>query len=328
MRNSKRPNSKLQRDKRRLVCLGVAAGLLTAVLGGCRGQELPATAVRKTAITVEELRPRSGEPALPKKLGSVKFAVIGDSGRGDQAQNEVAQQLVAWRAKFDYDLVLMVGDNIYDRHTPEDYAAKFERPYKPLLDAGVKFQAAIGNHDDPAQIFYEKFNMGGQRYYTYRRSDQPLGPITGGGVRFFALDSRSFDPEQLTWLRKELADTNSKWKIVYFHHPIYTSGRYQTAARTLRNVLEPFLVEGDVDVVISGHEHFYERIVPQRGIVYFTTGAAGSLRLNDIRKTDLTARGFDTDYSFMLMEISGDEMFFQAVSRKGETVDAGVIRKK
>ena len=302
--------------------------LLALLAGGCRAQELPTSAVRKTAITVEELRPRPGEPALPKKLGSVKFAVIGDSGRGDQAQNEVAQQLVAWRAKFDYDLVLMVGDNIYDRHTPEDYAAKFERPYKPLLDAGVKFQAAIGNHDDPAQIFYEKFNMGGQRYYTYRRSDQPLGPITGGGVRFFALDSRSFDPEQLTWLRKELADTNSKWKIVYFHHPIYTSGRYQTAARTLRNVLEPFLVEGDVDVVISGHEHFYERIVPQRGIVYFTTGAAGSLRLNDIRKTDLTARGFDTDYSFMLMEVSGDEMFFQAVSRKGETVDAGVIRKK
>ncbi len=315
------------RDKRGLLWLRVAAVLFAAVLGGCRGQELPASAVRKTAITVEELRPKPGELALPKKLGSVRFAVIGDSGRGDQAQNEVAQQLVAWREKFDYDLVVMVGDNIYDRHTPEDYAAKFERPYKPLLDAGVKFQAAIGNHDDPGQINYEKFNMGGQRYYTYRRSDQPLGPITGGGVRFFALDSRSFDPEQLTWLRKELADTNSKWKIVYFHHPIYTSGRYQNGARTLRSVLEPFLVEGDVDVVISGHEHFYERIIPQRGIAYFVTGAAGSLRPNDIRRTNLTARGFDTDYSFMLMEVSGGEMFFQAISRKGETVDAGVIRK-
>ena len=309
-----------------MLCLVVA--LFAGVLGACRSQELPSTVVRKTTVSVEELRPKPGELALPKKLGSVRFAVIGDSGRGDQAQNEVAQQMVAWREKFDYDLVVMVGDNIYDRHTPEDYAAKFERPYKPLLDAGVKFQAAIGNHDDSGQINYDKFNMGGQRYYTFRRSDQPLGPITGGGVRFFALDSRSFDPEQLTWLRKELADTNSKWKIVYFHHPIYTSGRYQNGARTLRSVLEPLLVEGDVDVVISGHEHFYERIVPQRGIAYFTTGAAGSLRPNDIRKTNLTARGFDTDYSFMLMEVSGREMFFQAISRKGETVDAGVIRKK
>ena len=326
MTNSKGPNSKLQTDKRGLLCLVVA--LSVAALGGCRGQELPSTVVRKTTITVEELRPRPGELGWPKRTGSVKFAVIGDSGRGDQAQTEVAQQLVAWREKLDYDLVVMVGDNIYDRHTPEDYAAKFERPYKPLLDAGVKFQAAIGNHDDAAQINYEKFNMGGRRYYSFRRSDRPLGPITGGGVRFFALDSRSFVPEQLTWLQKELADSTSKWKIVYFHHPIYTSGRYQTGARTLRSVLEPFLVAGDVDVVISGHEHFYERILPQRGIAYFVTGAAGSLRPNDIRRTNLTARGFDTDYSFMLMEVSEGELFFQAISRKGETVDAGVIRKK
>ena len=300
---------------------------VSLLVGACRSQEMPQSTVRPKGVTVEELRPPPGALALPKKLASVKFAVIGDSGRGDQPQNEVAQQMVAWREKFPYDLVLMVGDNIYDRHTPEDYAAKFERPYKALLDAGVTFQAAIGNHDDAAQIFYEKFNMDGQRYYSYRRSDQPLGPL-GGGVRFFALDSRSFDPEQLQWFRTSLAETGSRWKIVYFHHPIYTSGRYQTAARTLRNVLEPYLVEGDVDVVIAGHEHFYERILPQRGIAYFITGAAGSLRPNDIRETGLTARGFDTDYSFMLMEVSGDELFFQAISRTGQTVDAGVVRKR
>jgi hypothetical protein len=302
--------------------------LLALAAAGCQPRQLPADRVRTTAISVEELRPRPGELALPKRAGSVRLAVIGDSGRGDQPQNDVAQQMVAWREKFDYDLVLMAGDNIYDSHTPEDYAAKFERPYKPLLDAGVRFQAAIGNHDDPAQINYEKFNMGGQRYYTFRRSDQPLGPIAGGGVRFFALDSRSFDPEQLAWFEREVAGSGSRWKIVYFHHPIYTSGRYQTAARTLRSTLEPYLVGGDVDIVLAGHEHFYERLLPQRGIVYFVTGAAGSLRVNDIRKTGLTARGFDTDYSFMLMEVSGDEAYFQAISRRGETVDAGVIRKK
>ena len=297
------------------------------VAAACR-RELPAEVVRASGITVEQLRPASGELALPRRAGSVKFAVIGDSGRGDQAQNEVAAQIVAWREKFPFDLVLMLGDNIYDRHTAEDYAAKFERPYKPLLDAGVTFQAAIGNHDDAAQIHYEKFNMGGQRYYTFRKSDQPLGPVTGGGVRFFALDSRSFDPEQLEWLRKGLEQSGSRWKVVYFHHPIYTSGRYGTAARTLRVVLEPLLVQGNVDVVLSGHEHFYERLVPQRGIMYFISGAAGSLREHDIRPSDLMARGFDTDYSFMLMEITGDELFFQSISRTGETVDAGVIRKR
>jgi hypothetical protein len=302
------------------------AAFAVFVAAGCQ-RELPRDVVRASAITVEQLRPAAGELALPRRAGSVKFAVIGDSGRGDQPQNEVAAQMVAWREKFPYDLVLMLGDNIYDSHTAEDYAAKFERPYKPLLDAGVTFQAAIGNHDDAAQIRYEKFNMGGQRYYSFRRSDQPLGPVTGGGVRFFALDSRSFDPDQLEWLKKGLEQSGSRWKIVYFHHPIYTSGRYGTAARTLRLVLEPLLVRGNVDVVLSGHEHFYERLVPQRGIMYFISGAAGSLREHDIRPSDLMARGFDTDYSFMLMEITGDELFFQSISRTGETVDAGVIRK-
>jgi 3',5'-cyclic AMP phosphodiesterase CpdA len=170
--------------------------------------------------------------------------------------------------------------------------------------------------------------MGGDRYYSFRRSDQPLGRLAGGGVRFFVLDSRTLDPEQLAWLKKGLEQTRSRWKIVYFHHPIYTSGRYQATARSLRTSLEPILVEGDADVVLSGHEHFYERIVPQHGILYFVSGAAGSLRPNDIRQTGLTARGFDTDYSFMLMEISGDELFFQAISRRGVTIDAGVIRKR
>jgi 3',5'-cyclic AMP phosphodiesterase CpdA len=169
--------------------------------------------------------------------------------------------------------------------------------------------------------------MAGERYYTFRRSDQPLGPITGG-VRFFALDSRTFDPEQLRWFEQSLDVTGSRWKIVFFHHPIYTSGRYTAGASSLRRALEPVLVGGDADVVLSGHEHFYERMHPQRGIFYFVSGAAGSLRPGDIRPSSpLTARGFDTDYSFMLMEIVDDELYFQAISRQGETVDAGVLRK-
>jgi hypothetical protein len=87
------------------------------------------------------------------------------------------------------------------------------------------------------------------------------------------------------------------------------------------------LVEGNADVVLAGHEHFYERLQPQRGILYFTSGAAGSLRPGDIRNTGLTARGFDRDYSFMLVEADGDELYFQAISRTGETVDAGVVTK-
>jgi hypothetical protein len=303
----------------------VALALLLAP--GCR-RELPAAVTRVDGVVVAELRPPAGTLALPNTPGSVKFAVIGDSGRGDTAQQEVAQQMIAWREVFPFDLVLMLGDNIYDSHTPADYVAKFEAPYRRLLDDDVTFRAAIGNHDDPAQIHYEKFNMGGERYYSFRRFEVSIqGGVPGAGVRFYALDSRTLDPEQLEWLRSGLKGSGSRWKIVFFHHPIYTSGRYTAAARSLRNSLEPILVDGDADVVLSGHEHFYERIVPQRGILYFISGAAGSLRKGDIRPTDLTARGFDVDYSFMLVEVAGDKLYFQAISRTGQTIDAGAVTK-
>jgi hypothetical protein len=83
-----------------------------------------------------------------------------------------------------------------------------------------------------------------------------------------------------------------------------------------------------VDVVFSGHEHLYERIYPQKGIYYFTEGGSAKLRAGDITKTQLTAAGFDRDRSFMLVEIAGDELFFQTISRKGATIDSGVLARR
>lgn len=282
---------------------------------------------RATTTEVRELSPAPGQLALPLREGSVRFAVIGDSGRGDSWQQQVADQMAAWRTKFPFEFVLMLGDNLYGGSTARDFVTKFETPYRVLLQAGVTFHAAIGNHDTTAEIFYGPFNMEGRRYYTFRQAERGLQGLTGAGARFFALDSRSFDPAQLEWLRRELASSGSTWKICFFHHPLYTSGRYSSGARTLRLIVEPLLVQGDVDVVLSGHEHLYERVRPQRGISYFTSGAAGSLRRGDLRPSSITARGFDEDYHFMLMEISGDELYFQAISRTGRTVDAGVIAR-
>jgi len=316
----------------RVLTLVLAAIVLAALFAVgppaiLRWDELPEDVRRATVTSVATRQPAPGELALPLKAGSVRFAVIGDSGRGDRWQQEVADQMVAWRARFPFTFVVMLGDNIYGTSTPHDYELKFERPYKALLDAGVEFRAAIGNHDDSAQIRYSKFNMNGRRYYTYRESERRLAGMAGAGVRFFVLDSRSLDPEQLAWLREQLKESGTAWKICYFHHPLYTSGRYRAGARALRLVLEPILVEGDVDVVLSGHEHVYERLQPQRGISYFTSGGAGSLRRGDLSPSTVHAKGFDTDYHFMLMEVSGNELYFQAISRTGVTVDAGVISR-
>ena len=310
-----------------LAAIVVAALFALGPPANFRWAELAPEVRRATTTIVRELRPAPGTLALPVRTGSVRFAVIGDSGRGDRWQQEVADQMVAWRQRFPFTFVVMLGDNIYGNSTPSDYELKFERPYKALLDAGVVFRAAIGNHDDPGQIHYAKFNMEGRRYYTFRESERRLAGMAGAGVRFFVLDSRSLDPDQLSWLREQLAESGTAWKICYFHHPIYTSGRYRAGARALRLVLEPILVEGDVDVVLAGHEHLYERLQPQRGISYFTSGGAGSLRRGDIMPSTVHARSFDTDYHFMLMEVSGNELYFQAISRTGATVDAGVIAR-
>lgn len=263
---------------------------------------------------------------LPKKTGSVRFAAIGDAGRGDAAQYAVSAQMQAYRKEFPFDFVVMLGDNIYDGGTPEDYKQKFELPYKPLLDAGVDFFATIGNHDDPNQPSYKPFHMNGQRYYTFKPPSL-ASRLVGPDVRFFMIDTEQIDPTQLEWIDGEMERSKADWEIPIFHRPIYTSGRYVRPARILRAALEPLFIKHGVTVAFSGHEHFYERIKPQHGITYFISGGAGSLRLGDIRNLGLTEVGFDRDYHFMLVEITGDELYFQAISSTGASIDYGVIRK-
>ena len=257
---------------------------------------------------------------LPKKDGSVRFAVIGDSGTGGGAQHKVAEQIAASHRIFPFEFVLMLGDNLYGSERPGDYEDKFERPYKPLLDAGVKFYAALGNHDDPSQRLYKPFNMNEERFYTYK--------APRGSVRFFALDSNYMQKEQLTWLEKELQTSDSDWKIAYFHHPLYSSGEKHGGDPQLREQLEPLFLKHGVDVVFTGHEHFYERLKPQKGIHYIISGSAAKLRRGNLAKSELTAKGYDQGYTFMLIEIIGDEMHFQTITGDGKTVDSGVIKRR
>jgi len=257
---------------------------------------------------------------LPMKEGSLRFAVIGDSGTGGGAQKRVADRIAAAHRMFPFELTLMLGDNLYGDEDPGDYRDKFEEPYKPLLDAGVKFYAALGNHDDPSQRLYKPFNMNGERYYSFKAPRE--------SVRFFALDSNYMSKEQVAWLEKELSASDSDWKIAFFHHPIYSSGERHGANLTLREQVEPLFIKHGVDVVFTGHENFYERVKPQHGITYIISGSSAKLRRGNIGRSDITAKGFDQGYTFMLVEIAGDEMHFQSLEADGRTIDSGVIRRR
>ena len=256
---------------------------------------------------------------LPNKDHSVRFVVIGDTGTGTDKQQDLAQVMMRYRQAFPYEFVLMMGDNMYGSEKTVDYKTKFEDVYRPLLDQKVKFYAALGNHDDSNQRFYGFFNMDGQEYYRF----------TKGNVSFYSLNSNYMDKKQIDWLKDKLATDKSEWKIAYFHHPPYSSGGAHGSDTKLREVVEPIFLQNGVDVVFAGHEHFYERIKPQKGIYYFISGSGGKLRQGDVKKgSPLTEKAYDSDLSFMLLEVADEQMYFQVISRTGETVDSGVIAKK
>ena len=284
---------------------------LAAVVQVIAAQQRPAASTAKMSAATEV------QPPVGKD--SVKFLVIGDSGTGDRAQTETAAQMWNAHSVFPYDFAIMLGDNLYGSERPQDFVAKFERPFKPLLDANISFYAALGNHDDPNQRYYKHFGMGQKRFYTYQKKD----------VRFYVLDSNYMDKDQQKWLEDELSRSNSKWKIAYFHHPIYSSGGRHGSEVDLRAIIEPLFIKYKLNVVFAGHEHFYERLKPQKGINYFTAGGSAKLRGGDIiANSALTAKGFDTEQSFMVVEIDGDVLRFQTISRHGKRVDSGEIHRE
>jgi predicted phosphodiesterase len=255
---------------------------------------------------------------VPNKKDSVRFVVIGDTGTGTDQQHELAQVMLRYRQAFPFEFVLMMGDNMYGSEKTGDYKKKFEDVYKSLLDQKVKFYASLGNHDESNQRFYEFFNMEGQEYYKFSK----------GNVSFYSLNSNYMDKKQVEWLNEKLAADTAEWKVAYFHHPPYSSGAAHGSDTKLRQIVEPMFVRHGVDVVFAGHEHFYERIKPQKGIYYFISGSGGKLRKGDVKKgSPLTEKAYDRDMSFMLIEVAGDQMHFQVISRTGETVDSGVIAR-
>jgi predicted MPP superfamily phosphohydrolase len=253
-----------------------------------------------------------------------RFAVVGDFGTGGSDEFAVAAQMLETHHRSPLDLVLTVGDNIYPNGSARHFVKHFEEPFAGLLKERVKFYAVLGNHDVEEgrkdQLGYPLFNMGGSNFYSFGRGN--------GLVDFFMLDSTDFDSGQAYWVENSLRESHAKWKIVALHHPIYSSGKKHGSDMKLRKTLEPLFTRYHVQVVFAGHDHVYERTIPQQGVQYFITGAGGQIRRGDIDKNSpLRAASFDRDNSFMYLEVGEEEMSFKSISEKGEVVDSGVIKQ-
>nr|WP_263858081.1 metallophosphoesterase [Waterburya agarophytonicola] len=256
----------------------------------------------------------------PKSSPQLRFVAVGDVGTGDNHQYSVAKTISCYSNLNPFPLVLLTGDNIYEYGETAKIHDTFEIPYRDLLQQQVKFYAAIGNHDiltnnGVDEINYQDFNMQG-RYYTFTRKN----------VQFFALDT---NPEaswqkQLTWLENNLAKSTKPWKIVFGHHPVYSSGEHGTHLSLVKQ-LTPLFSRYGVQLYLNGHDHHYERTNPLQGTTYLTCGAGAKLR--PVGKSDWTAYSV-SKLSFAAIEVYPERLEIQGIDTKGNIFDHATIYQR
>ncbi len=270
--------------------------------------------------------------AIPTTKLLHRFAVIADTGVGkdikvgryETKQYAVADAMTRYHQKNPFNAVLMVGDNIYNKGEISKIQETFEIPYQKLLSQGVKFYAALGNHDvrtsdGKDQVDYPPFNMQGKSYYTH----------THGDVQFFVLETTSLVREkspdtvaQLEWLDRSLAASKARWKIVYGHHNIYSAGVYKIDAAMKADVA-PILKKHKVPLWINGHDHNYQRSKPIDGTTYLVCGGGGA-NLYPVQPQSWTAFAASV-HSFGIVEVYQDQILLTGIDSNGQIIDRGLV---
>jgi acid phosphatase len=256
----------------------------------------------------------------------VRLAAMGDTRSGDTGQIQLGSALYQTDEERPLDGIVLLGDNVSYYGDPEYFPETFLKPYNALLDRGVKFFATLGNHDVKGghmdfQLNHPLLNMKGRRYYTHVFGENL--------VQVFFLDTNTSiaDPKQMAWLLSELKKSDAPWKVVAMHVPIY--GRIERrpeADLNLRARLEPIFIEHGVDIVLSGHNHVYQRIRPKNGIHYFTAGSGGQIDRGQILPDDpdLLAGNDGTNVAIIL-QFTGETCEFKAIDSLERVVDEGTI---
>ncbi|HEV8297312.1 MAG TPA: metallophosphoesterase [Acidimicrobiales bacterium] len=259
----------------------------------------------------------------------VSFVAIGDNGSGGRQAMAVAERIARTYSVHPFGLVVLLGDICYYGNIADRFNHVFQRPMRPLIDAGVRFELAIGNHDS-----------------AIRRSDEGLDEIEAelrllgtpglyyearhGPVDLFCLDSSvpgllgSESRDQLEWLDEALARSSNQWKIVALHHPPYSSGRHGSTYAA-QELLVPILVRRQVDLVLSGHDHDYERSHPLDGITYVVSG--GGCKRTPVGRQSFTAVA-QSILEFLFVHVRGDRMVVSCIQPDGRVADEFELRAR
>lgn len=265
-----------------------------------------------------------GQGALTEPIGfrtaptadserTVRFLAFGDSGGGGSDQQALLEQMF----QYPYELMIHTGDLAYDSGTMGQIEATVFGIYADLF-RHLPFFPAAGNHDYKTQQgapFRDVFALpgsGDEKWYSY----------DWGRIHFMALDTESDYDTQMTWLESDLAATSLPWKILYLHHPPYSSGGHGSDT-TLRTKLAPILKSHGVQLVLAGHDHDYERMIPQDGVAYVVTGGGG-VGTRPVETSSFTAFSLDVIH-YVLVEVSADELVLHAIDATGQEFDSMVV---
>ena len=251
-----------------------------------------------------------------------RFGVIGDSGIGSAAQQQVADRLVALSP----DLVLHTGDVIYPSGQTSGFDPFFFQIYQTLLQHAPMF-LTLGNHDygtASGQPYLDAFYLphnnpaNSEKYYSF----------DWGNAHFTALDFNDGPSQaQLDWLQADLAATDQLWKFVVYHQAIYSSGPhgYEPYVIGKREVLAPIFEANQVDVVFNGHDHDYERTQSINGVVYIVSGGGGASLYNVTPQT--FSAYAESAYHAVVVDVDGCTLNLQAVKPDGTVFDALTLNK-
>lgn len=266
------------------------------------------------------VQPQTNKKITPTASKNFNFLIFGDSGTGSDEQ----KQLASLMENQDADLIIHTGDLAYNRGSYEEIQKNVLDIYKELF-AKSAFYPSLGNHDygtEKGDPFIKTFQLpGNERYYSFKYND----------VLFIALDTNEplneSPNEMLPWLQKTLENSNSKWTIVYFHHPPFSSKGLHGEDKEVQERLVPILEKNKVDFVFSGHEHNYQRTCyiqngscQGSGVLYIVTGGGGA-PLYPVGKEEWYTAKQISAYHFILAQKSDCTIIFTVVSKTGEQLD-------
>jgi acid phosphatase type 7 len=261
--------------------------------------------------------------------GTIRLVTFGDSGKGSTAQGQIASLL----DREAFDVVVHNGDVAYSDGTYAQFDAYFFPYYRNWLRRVPVFPS-IGNHDDrsasatPYRRFFVLPPDGASA--AYPNNAERFYSFDYGPVHFVALDteaaflSTARRQEQIAWLIDDLERSQHlPWRVVFFHRPPYSSGAEHGSDLTIRQAFTPIFEQYNVQLVLTGHEHSYERTVPWRAstdtsrqaVTYVISGGAGA-SLYPVGRNAWTAHSRSA-YNYVRASFSPTELTLEAVMPSG-----------